>query len=797
MFIKNSRKSVLFNAVSGVIGAAYLVSTPAMAEENASSGRQLEEIVVTASKRAEGVQDIPIAISAVSQRDLKNSGINSLAEYAYKIPGLAVAAQGNGRTQLNIRGINSGEVRRDNIRASETVGVYFDEIPVSAVLYNPDLEPFDLARLEVLRGPQGTLYGSGSLAGTIRLISNAPNMEDLEGLIDVGFSSVEDGGTGHTVRGMVNVPLIEDTLATRLVVYNTEQAGWIDNLAPGPGLGSDVNTTEKDGVRLSLLWTPSENLEAKFTYINQDTFGAGTPDDNLAAVGTQRLVDVGALQPDQTFDSSGEYEQWKYLEQVYDDQVDILNLTVNYDFENVQLTSSTSSIDRDIRAFVDLSSNNLGGGFFPGRQGVAVLGISLDDNKNIENFSQEIRLTSTHDGRFQWIAGVYYSKQEVDYNQFLEMFDPAGIALDIYGRFGAELGILLRTLAESDVEQTALFGEVKYQLTDKLSAMVGLRYFDTEQRFALLTTGILNGVLAADIEPAPTRRPEEDGTNPKFLFSYAATDDVLLSAQAARGFRLGGGQSNVPLVPAAGFDCPADLADLGISFNPEGFQSENLWNYELGLKSTWADQRVQFNASVFKIDYEDLQITTRLPCGRSFTTNAGGAESKGFEFEFRALATDNLVVSVGGSYTDAEFTEDLPSNEAVAGDSLIFVPDWKLNATLAYNRTISEGLEGYGNLSFQYTGEVESYFRNNPNHPSESSNINTSNVNTTLDSYNTANLRVGVQTEQWDVALFVNNLTDEYALTRLDSINPEGPGGWVAGTTIRPRTLGLNASYKF
>ena len=237
----------------------------------------LEEIIVTASKRVESVQGIPVTISAVSQDDLRNSGINSLAEYAFKVPGLAVANQGNGRSQLNIRGINSGEVRRDNIRASETVGVYFDEIPISAVLYNPDLEPFDLQRLEVLRGPQGTLYGSGSLAGTIRLISSAPDLEKTEGLIDLGFSSVSHGDTGHSLRGMLNVPLVENTLAARIVVYDTEQAGWIDNLAPGPGQGEDVNYTEKDGVRLGLLWTPNDQLDAKLTFIRQTVFRTVRP----------------------------------------------------------------------------------------------------------------------------------------------------------------------------------------------------------------------------------------------------------------------------------------------------------------------------------------------------------------------------------------------------------------------------------------------------------------------------------------------------------------------------------------
>ncbi|MGS2722223.1 TonB-dependent receptor [Porticoccus sp. GXU_MW_L64] len=776
MRLKKKKLSPLFTAMA----ASGLIAQPVIGAE------VLEEITVTASKRAESVQSIPEAISAVSQDSLRNAGINNLSDYAFKVPGLAISNQGNGRSQLNIRGINSGEVRRDNIRASETVGVYFDEIPISAVLYNPDLEPFDLQRLEVLRGPQGTLYGSGSLAGTIRLISNAPDMENLEGLIDVGSSTVSHGDTGHSLRGMINIPLVEDKLAARIVAYDTEQAGWIDNLAPGPGQGEDVNYTERDGFRVALSWQPTDELNAKLTYISQSTFSDGTPNDNLEAVGTQRLVTVGALQPDQTFDSSGEYEQWKFLDQFYNDDVDIYNVTVNYDFENFQLTSSTSYIDRDIRVFVDISSNNLGGGFFPGGQGTPVLGIGLDDNKAVTNFSQELRFTSTDDSDLQWIGGIYYSKQEVDYFQILPVFDPAGLALTDLFQFGANPGNLLQTEAQSDVDQVALFGETKYQFTDKLSATVGIRYFDTDQSFAVRSSGRLNGGVSLP----PVREPSEDGINPKFLVSYEANEDVLISLQAARGFRLGGGQSNVPLVTAGpDNDCPGDLARLGVPFNPEGFDSESLWNYELGLKSSWAENRVVFNASLFYIDYQDLQITTRLGCGSSFTTNAGGAESKGVEFEFRALATDTLQVSFGGSYTDAEFTEDLPSQEAVSGDRLIFVPEWKLNAALDYNQPLSEAMNLYGNLSVQYTDEIESYFDGNQNHPAR--------IDSVLDSYSTTNLRIGVQTDKWDVALFANNLFDKFALVRLDSINPNGPGGWVTGATIRPRTVGLNARYKF
>lgn len=778
---KRTRLSLL---ISLSVVAATTLPTIVLAEEEQS--KSLETITVTASKRSVGVQDIPYAISAVSSKQLQNSGINNMSDYAHKVPGLAISDQGNGRSQINIRGINTGEVRRDNVRASETVGVYFDDIPISAVLYNPDLEPYDIDRIEVLRGPQGTLYGSGSLAGTIRLISHAPDMDGVEGSIDLGYSSVAHGSSGHSVKGMINVPLIEDTLAARVVFYDTSRGGWIDNLSPGPGAGKDVNESNRDGGRLGLLWTPDDDFSAKFTYIHQSVDGGGTPADSLETVGVDRLITVGTLQPEQTYDPSGEYEQWKYLDESYNDEVDISNLVLTYDFENVQLTSSTSYIDRTINVFSDLSSNNLGAGFFPGAQSTLVLGIGIDDNKEITNFSQEIRLMSTDESDFEWIVGTYYSSQEVDYVQLVQAFDPRALALDLYEPFSALSGVVLGTEAALEVEQLAFFGELTYKITDKLSVTGGLRQFNAEQSYKLRSSGVLNGGETI----SPERKPKENGINPKLLVSYAISDNILLSAQAARGFRLGGAQSNVPTVAAsADSDCPRDLANLGATFDSEGFDSENLWNYEAGFKSTWAKQRITFNASAFLIDYQDLQITTRLGCGASFTTNAGGAESKGVEFEFRALATDDLEVTFGGSYTKAEFTEDLISQEANAGDVLIYVPEFKFNASMTYSKTISESIDGYANLSFQYTDSVESYLDGNPNKPLS--------VDSRLDSYSTTNFRLGIQYDYWNIALYANNLFDEYALVSLDSINPGGPGGWVDGITIRPRTVGLDIGYIF
>jgi iron complex outermembrane receptor protein len=796
MFDKKE-KSIL-TGFAGALFAGLFGANHAVAQDagDVSSG-VIEEVVVTAQKRSESIQDIPFAITALSQDALDRAGISSLEEFAYKVPGLAVSGQSNGRTQLNIRGINSDEVRRDNTRVSETVGIYFDEIPLSTALYNPDLAPFDLARVEVLRGPQGTLYGSGSLAGTIRLVSRAPVMDEFEGLIDAGFASVKSGDVGYSVKGMVNLPLSEGAVAARIAAYQVERAGWIDNLSDGPGGNDDVNKNNKWGIRASLLWTPTDRLAIRPTYIHQVTDNDGTAADNVDATGVQRLVTVGTLSAAQAFDPSGKYEQWKYLSQFHDDEVDIVNLLINYDFDNFEVTSSSSYTERDLRVFANISDSNLGGGFFPAPPpatggSVNVLGVGLDDLKSIESFAQEVRLTSTHAGDFQWIAGVYYSDIDVDYHQPLGVTDPRGISgsplvAALYSDYGEAPGILLRTRDDLSTEQVAVFGEVTYRFAERVNATAGLRWFDVSQDFNRLESGRLTGSASLVTTSSTTK---DDGFNPRFLLSYEATEDVLLSAQAAKGFRLGGPQLFVPTVATPTLDCPSELAALGAGYDPDGFDSETLWNYELAVKSTLMDGTAQFNASAFLIDYNNLQITTRLNCGFSFTDNAEGAESVGIEFEFQAVLAKNLTLGFGGSYTDTELDADLSSREASKGDELIYVPNVKLNAFIDWSRPVTDTLTGYFSLNYQYTGEVEMFYPNSTRLPG-------SRRNRTADEYHTANLRVGVEAEKWELALVINNIWNEYATTYVDSINPGGPGGWVTDTTIRPRTIGLNAKYRF
>jgi len=774
-------------------GAAYTALLALCYLPGALSAAVLEEIQVTAQKRAEGVQDVPFAITAVNGDDLDISGIDSLEEYAYLVPGLAISAQDNGRTQINIRGINSGEVRRDNSRAFETVGLYLDEIPLSLVLYNPNLDSFDFARVEVLRGPQGTLYGSGSLAGTIRMISNAPDMEEFSGRIDAGFESVSQGDTGYSVKGMLNAPIVEDVLAARIVAYMNETGGWIDNLAPGPYGGTDVNSGEKNGVRASLLWTPNDNIRIRPTYIHQETNNDGTAEDHFLA-GTSDFVAAGLVADD--FDPSGKHQQWVFNPQIYEDEMDIFNITAEFDVGDYTVTSSSSWTERDIKVTADAT---LIGGlalfFARGAIGQPILGILFDDLKSTESFSQELRISSNSSGPLQWIGGIFYSEQDLDYAQPLFATDPAALAVPIYAPFGVEVGMLNESSSVLDYEQQAVFGELSYDFSEEWSGTIGLRWFDVEQSFDTGGRGILTGAPVSN----PTIESSEDGVNPKFLVSYTPTDDLLFSAQASQGFRLGGPQSFVPLVDSPGLQCQAILNDTGLDFDRNGYDSETLWNYELAMKSTLADGAVRFNASIFKINYEDLQITSAIAdttgqnriCGFSVTTNAGEATSQGLEMELVMQPTDDLTLSFSGAYIDTELEDDLPNGDATSGDELLFSPNWTFSAVAYYERPLTDMLAGYANVIYQHTGASEMFFPN-------SIQVQLGVADTSLDSYDTVNLRLGVKSEQWEASLFANNLFDEYTATYTQTLGVPGPaGGSGTNTVLQPRTVGVNMKYKF
>ena len=416
--------SIRVHAVRSLLisAAALAVAAPAWAqtepEQQAQAANQTTEaaqgdlIIVTATKRASTVQDVPFSINAQTQEDIQRANANTIEDISRNVAGLAVQNLGPGQSQVSIRGVSAGQIVRDQPGVKEQVGVYLDESVISLSLFTPDVDLFDLNRVETLRGPQGTLFGSGSVGGTLRYITNQPRLGRTEGLAEINFNHVHDGEMGGHVKGAINLPLGE-TAAVRAVAYATGYGGFID--AIGPAAGKDINGGSRVGGRLSFLWQPVEELKITPRVVYQKIKANGFNREERYNLYFNQFTSVGSDE------GPGERTQYLLLREEFKDETLIADLTASYDFGPAELTSVTSYINRDILVSRDASA-------LTGSVAVTSLPVDLDivrlpsnlvDTTDLKTWTQELRVASTGDGPFQWLVGGFYSKVEREYTQRL------------------------------------------------------------------------------------------------------------------------------------------------------------------------------------------------------------------------------------------------------------------------------------------------------------------------------------------------------------------------------------------
>jgi len=762
----------------------------------------LGEVQVTARKRAESMQDVPFAISARTGEALRESGANNLEDISRNIAGFTVLNLGPGQSQIAIRGTSGGKIDRDLPGVKEQVGVYMDESPVSLSLFTPDLELYDLNRVEVLRGPQGTLFGSGSVGGTVRYISNQPELSGSYGDIEVTGSSIDGGDVGGNVSGMFNMPM-GNTAALRVVGYYSEIPGFIDAVQPGGSVNQDVNGGTRYGVRAAMRFEPNENLmiTPRVVYQNVDMDGFNRTDvwNMLANPNT-------TTEPRVTLQDRQQYTQ---LQEKFEDEFTLVDLTVEAGFGDHTLTSISSYTDRDILVIRDatqLSGSvtyfNLGGNGDQIR-----LDSPLYDATQIEMFTQELRVASDYDGGFQWVAGAFYSDIQRDYGQQLPT--PGYDALvDLLLCDGAPPNCLPSTDLGAPVDdmpffsdipydftQFAVFGEVNISLGEKATLTVGGRYFDFEENRVLTFGG-----LFADPSDGPGST-SSDGFLPRFLLSYDVNENVQLNAQASKGFRLGG--INDPL--NTGLCSPADLATFT---NRPLFVDEELWNYELGAKIGFADGRAQFNVSVYDSEIDDLQaVVLAGSCSSRLVINVPKAHSQGIEIELAAQPTDHFDFGLSASFVSSELDTTIVG-ASEAGFRQPVTPEFQMSANATYKWPLTATLEGYLTTSYQHVGDrytqvadqasgfgtFNSMIYNADGTPKRATSYGASSIlsvtfDPLLPEYDIANVRFGVRSEGWEASLFINNLTDESAKLGLDQ--ERGRVARVGYLTNQPRTIGV------
>ncbi len=760
-----------------------------------------DEVIVTATKRASTIQDVPFSINALTQEDIQRTGATNLEDVSRNVAGLTIQNLGPGQSQVAIRGVSAGQIVRDQPGVKEQVGVYLDESVISLSLFTPDLDLFDLNRVETLRGPQGTLFGSGSVGGTVRFITNQPNLNETEASLEVDANTVTDGGIGGHLKGMVNQPFMDGKAAFRAVGYYTEYAGFIDALREDGSIDEDVNDGSRIGGRIALSFEPTDNFSITPRIVYQEIETGGF---NRQEVFNLFANPFTTTRPAVTFD---ERQQFLLLDEEFKDETLIGDLTVNYGFGGVDFTSITSYTEREILVSRDGSaltgsvSVDLG---FP--DSAVTLPANLRDTTDVEQITQELRLSSNNESRFQWLIGGFYADTQRVYTQRLPTpgYDAAtdatlgvGTAAAVANGFPADSPF--NSDLPYDLTQYAIFGEASYDLTEKLTLTAGGRYYDFEE-----TRDIKTGGLFAAGGPLQTDETSSTGFTPRLLMSYDVSDAVTLNAQASQGFRLGG--VNDPLNTGL---CNAE--DLAIFGGFQDYDDETLWNYEGGIKIR--KNGLTFNAAAFYTDITNLQATLDAgSCSSRIVFNVPEAHTAGVEFEFNAPAGDDWEFGLSGSFIEAEFDSTVVDGTGAiigglkTGNRLPSVPEVQISAsaTRLFENPFSETGGGYITASVQSVGTrftqpgdqtfgAGSFASGLPFGGATGAEI--TNVDLKLDPYEIFNLIGGLDFDNWSLQLYATNLFDKN--TNLSFDRERGGRARLGFRTNTPRTVGVTARFNY
>ena len=756
--------------------AAIALAAPAFAqtaeEAQAQAVNQPEEpdpdlIIVTATKRASTLQDVPFSINAQTQEDIQRANASTLEDISRNVAGLAVQNLGPGQSQVSIRGVSAGQIVRDQPGVKEQVGVYLDESVISLSLFTPDLDLFDLNRVETLRGPQGTLFGSGSVGGTLRYITNQPKLGRTEGLIEANINTVDEGDIGGHLKGAINLPL-GDTAAVRVVGYYQKYAGFID--AVGPAGKKNINDGRRYGGRISLLWEPTPELKITPRVVYQKVSADGFNREERFNLYANPLT---TTRPAYTFDKR---QQYLLLKEKFKDKTLIADLTASYDFGGVELTSVSSYIKRDILVSRDASaltgsvSDDLS---FP--DAGVLLPSNLLDTTKLKTMTQELRLGSTGSGPLQWVFGGFYAKGDRDY---LQTLPTPGYAAFVDARFGAgtsaavangftNLDSPYNSQVPFEIRQSALFGEASYDFGQfKLTA--GGRYYSFKEK-----RDFTSGGLFANGDRVVGEGTKSNGFSPRAIVTWEPSNNLSVNAQVAKGFRLGG--VNDPL------NLP--LCDNGVPLGPDAalygpfsgaFKDETLWNYEAGVK--YQKRGITFNAAAFYTDIKDLQINVVAgSCSSRVSINADKAHTMGVEAELSARPMPGLDLSISGSILNAEFdttlSEPLATRTGIRdGNRLPGVPKFQVATTATYGQRFGDNADWHVTASFQHVGSRFTRAADQENNPRTfvygnnfggiPAGVGTT-VNLKLPSYNLVNLSLGLDVDRGlGLALYANNVFD-------------------------------------
>ena len=636
------------------IAIVLLASAAARAEEAAdnagaadaarpASPAILETVTVTAGRRIQRQQDVPYSVQAIDANAIRNNDLQDFQDYVNTVPGLNFGTDGAGRSDIYLRGVSSPSV------GQSTVGLYIDEIPMAFANFQPDLNLFDMQRIEILKGPQGTLYGEGALGGAVKLITNKPNLMAFAATAEGTYSNTAGGDANTNVSGMLNLPLLNGHLGLRLVAGRHEDGGWIDN----PRIGQkDVNGGHGDSARVELRWSPTEALDVMFTYLSQHSHYDAEP-----------FIDYGSTQYDVQNRAFNEYSS---------EGMTTYNLTVNFVASYGTWTLSSSTTHRSLAEYLDLetSAAQLDAAF--GTTGLVI------PNQQVSYFnidSDEIRFTSPSDRVFKWVAGAFFKDRREPFDSHVST--PGSIVPFVGPRlYDNEVG--------TNDKERALFGEGTYDLTAQWHLTAG-------GRLSHETDHVRSDLFVFYAGQIPTQIGDASYSSftPRIALSYDVSKQNTVYATVAKGYRSGG--ANYQIDPTQG--------------DPLTYQPDSVINYELGTKASWLGDRVFSEVAVYHMDWKDIQLFQQSADGaRSYTVNGGRAASNGLELTLSARPTEHLDISAGASLLHATYREAVPAARVISGDRLPFSPSSAFNVAAGYKAPLGGALEAFFRAEYQHTG---------------------------------------------------------------------------------------------
>jgi iron complex outermembrane receptor protein len=759
-----------------------------------------EEVTVTARKIEETIQEVPISVAAPTESELRDRGAETMEDVAANVAGFSVQNLGPGQSQVAIRGISSGQIVRDQPGVKEGVGIYLDESVISLSLFTPDIDLFDLSRIEVLRGPQGTLFGAGSQSGTVRYITNQPKIGASETVGELTLSSISGGGVGGSVKAAVNVPM-GDTAAMRVAAYYTSYGGYMDAVQPNLSVKKDVNSGTRTGARVMFGFKPTTALTITPRILYQEVKMDGwNRIDAFNVLGNPFTTTQPAV-------NLGPRELFTQIKEPFTDKFTLGDVNIGYNFGGTTLTSVTSYTDRDVLVVRDataLTGSITGGSPLTFPANVWRLDAPLSDKTRAKVFTQEVRLAGSVP-RLQWLAGAYYTDINRKYGQDLLVSGFSQLTdIPTAGQFGAATDVLFFSRLDYNHTQYALFGEATYSLTDRFDLTGGLRYYNFKEDREQVFDGIF-----ADATGPTAGKITANGIAPRVIAAFKLSDANRLYASVSKGFRLGGinDQLNVPLCT------PQDLINYG---GHPTWDDETLWNYEVGSKSQFMEGRGSLNLAAFRSEIKDLQaILTAGSCSSRIVLNVPKARSTGGELEFALAPSEKFDFAISASQAKSSLRSNITVPDAngnpvilagiKSGNRLPSVPENQFAAAATYHWQASGNWAGYVTGAFHHVGsrftQVGDQAAGFGTVPLRYTNMggpftqSTFTFDPLLPAYDLLNVRFGVLKNKWDIALFVNNVTDERALLALDQ--ERGTNARVGFLTNQPRTFGISTRVNY